>query len=247
MTLITRATNEWTFTSVKKREAKDYIGFEIELDGRNPRISRSALTIYLEQLAAAHNVRVVVEHDASLINGMELVVNPMTYGAIDELSPFFIKLFRDMTNNGFINDTNTAGGHIHFSAKAFGNTLETRNYNIRRVIKWFYKNKEDLMKYALRREGRVSFQFYDDFTSDKFSAVNTRHRNAADAIETVEFRIFKGLTDMTTLRANVELLKLIVSTVRDRSKDLEAMSLNDLVTASKRSHKNAYAHWLSVK
>lgn len=237
--VLTKEIGDLTFHYSGHAQRKLYLGVELEFDGYNP--TRNGVSVADDICAILGNAGLKASHtyDGSLSRGREVVTHPATLDVYKELTPAFLKVFRTLTETGYIDTNNNAGGHVHVSRRVFGKDMETRNANVERLVKWVYANRNDFRKFAMR-DSRFA-EYVNHVVDNKFVAINTMHRN------TIEFRMFSGLKMLPNLLANLELVELIVMTLTTGSvRRLEDFKFGDLIVALKRTHKNAYNHWLSV-
>lgn len=239
---IIKTIGRYTFHAIGHHSQRDYIGFEIEVDGRNVDSSMQRLhQAICTNILTAGGLASHCTHDGSLRNGFELITHPATLDYLKAIEPTLYKLWKFLTENGYNNDLESAGGHIHVAKRTLGKTLARQDENIERLIKWVYRNREQFITYCERESRYARYIDYRDDDS-KYVAVNTAHT------KTIEFRMFNGLTSLANMLANAELVTLIIKTLTNYgSKHLEDYTLETLILANARSHKNAYNHWLAVK
>lgn len=238
---ILKVDGDYVKHSLGHHSQKDYLGFEIEVD------QRRNLGTMLTERHANECVRILKDgglmahwtHDGSLNNGFELITHPATLDYIRAVEPTLTKLWRYLNAAGYNNDTGSAGGHIHVARRTLGKTIETQDANIDRLIKWVYRNRNEFIKFAMRESGYATYINYRD-DSVKYVAVNTKHK------KTIELRIFSGLTSLTNMKANAELVALVIRTLTSPYKRLEDYTLDSLIKDDYRSHRDAYNHWMSL-
>jgi hypothetical protein len=237
--VLTKEIGGLTFHYTGHAQRKLYLGVELEFDARNPRRSGEDVAHNVCSILKDAGLKATHTYDGSLNNGREVVTHPATLDVYKELTPAFLKVFRTLTDSGFIDTTNNAGGHIHVSRRVFGKDMETRNANVLRLVKWVYANRDEFRRFSMRDSQYAEYRDY--VSNDKYTAINTCHS------ATIEFRIFSGIKMLPNLLANLELVELIVMTLTTGSvRRLEDFTLGTLIVALKRTHKNAYNHWLSV-
>jgi hypothetical protein len=244
MKLIKKEMKNLQFSSVQGRESKMYFGLELELDAERYKYMSSAVMQHFTMFKAnlqRQGVKCAVVSDCSLYTGRELVIHPMTESAYKIYRPAFVQLFRDVINLGSIDTAGKTGGHIHVSARSFGNNLIKRERNIDRLIRWVYDNKEDFVKFAMRNSVWAIYKPNIEHTKgEKYSAIGITDKG------TIEFRFFKGVKSIDMLDTNIQFIKLLVKTLTNPAKYLEDHSLESLILSNARAHKHVYDHWLSV-
>lgn len=255
-TLIIKNIGEYQHISTRKREQMLKIGLEYEFASDNARISADDHAEIIVQYWKNIGINVENAYDGSLSDyGREMKFPPMTESAYNALSFAFIKTFQMSQANGYVDTRNRSGGHLHVSIKALGNEMSKRLHNMRRLVDWFYANKEQIERFAMRgnsdwaRFVRWSDDYLDDTSSyARYRAVNFftnnhRYRNA----KTFEIRIFAGYRNAEQLLANVQLVKMITNSLNGATaRVLENYDLNALIFANRRNAPNAFNHWLAV-
>jgi len=237
-----------------EREARLFYGVEIEFDGNNPTVS--SYTVADNMISSIKNSGIEAYHegDGSLYNGREVVVHPCTYSVLEMKAHAFIKAFRIATNAQYTNNNQRAGGHIHVTRRALGKSKETQNLVINKMISFLQLNKEAVIKFSGRDEGR-----FNQWSAIKSSYVyptrnDMRERyphNRYQAInlcnsKTVEFRIFNAWTDINSFLASVQFVKLLVKTAKAKHKSLANHTLDELIEAHAKNYKELAMYWRSL-
>jgi hypothetical protein len=135
---------------------------------------------------------------------------------------------------------NTCGLHVHVNRTAFGDTEEDQDACIARILYFFEKHWEELLKFSRRTprqlERWAARYGYKDRPMDildeakkhclgRYTCVNLTNRN------TIEFRIFRGTLKYNTLLATLELVDRICDVALCLSdEDLKAMSWTTFVS-----------------
>lgn len=110
----------------------------------------------------------------------------------------------------------TCGLHIHVNRDAFGNTEGLQDVRIARILYFFEKNWEELLKFSRRTQSQLNQWAarygYKDQPGEildhakkggeggRYSCVNLQNR------DTIEFRIFRGTLKYNTLIATLQLV-----------------------------------------
>lgn len=113
----------------------------------------------------------------------------------------------------------TCGLHIHISRKAFGETIAQQDATIARVLFFFEKHWEELLKFSRRTQRQLEqwatrYGYKEqpreilDFAKKgghggRYTCVNLQNEN------TVEFRMFRGTLKPNTIFATLQLLDRI--------------------------------------
>lgn len=238
--ILTKTIGEYTYHYTGHAQRKLYMGVEWEMDSNRPADTGGNVAMKIANILRDGGLMTSIEHDGSLTYGRELITHPATLDVYKQLTPHFLKAFRVLMDSNFTDLENKTGGHIHISRRVFGKDLETRNRNVNRLVAWVYREKESFKKFAMR-DSRWAV-YYDRPVPEKYSAINTIHQN------TIEFRMFSGYKMFNNLIANLELVELIAMTLTTGSvRVLEDLTFDALLMSYKRTHKDAYNHWLSVK
>jgi len=126
-------------------------------------------------------------------------------------------ILREAVSMGYrSHQSGTCGLHVHVSRDAFGSTASEQDAAIARVLYFFEKHWEELLKFS-RRTSRQLDQWaarygYKDHPREildhakkgggrgRYSCVNLQN------VETIEFRIFRGTLKLNTLIATLQLV-----------------------------------------
>ena len=163
--------------------------------------------------------RLYCKHDGSLDEGFELVSHPMSLRYHQEEMPWE-KLLRAAAEMGYTShQAGTCGLHIHVSRTAFGNTEAEQDTAIARVLYFFEKNWEELLKFSRRTQRQLDrwaarYGYKEQpreilehakkgCHAGRYTCVNLQNRN------TIEFRIFRGTLKYNTLIATLQMVDRI--------------------------------------
>lgn len=190
-----------------------YFGIELEIDsGGESNVNAEELL----QIANTGEERAYCKHDGSLEDGFEIVTHPMTLAYHLETMPWAALLHR-ATELGYLSHkAYTCGLHIHVNRDAFGETEAQQDACIARILYFFEKHWDELLKFS-RRTPRQLDQWaarygYKDHPMEilnhakkgggggRYSAINLQNR------DTIEFRIFRGTLKYNTLIATLQLV-----------------------------------------
>lgn len=243
-----------SFHYLENRQRRFYLGVEIEIDADRPTTSSVEMGDAVCNAISNAGLKVASKYDGSLNRGREIITHPATLDVYKKTKHGFIKAFRWLQENNWIDANNNAGGHVHIARRVFGKDIATRDENIKRLIGWVYLNRDEFKKFSQRDSDWAKYKPASDFgyhtfpdgtrsyNGSKYEAINYLHRN------TIEFRVFSGIKMVDNLLANLELVELIVMTLTRKSvRNLEDYTLGQLIEIYKKTHSNAYNHWLSVK
>ena len=193
-----------------------YFGVELEIDleGEDEENAYRLL-----EIANRYNEYLYCKHDSSLTDGFELVTHPMslTYHCRD--MPWN-DVMRSAVRMGYrSHQTDTCGLHVHVSRNAFGDTEEDQDAAIARLLYFFEKHWEELLKFSRRTayqmEQWAARYGYKDrpkeildhakkgYSKGRYSSINLQNR------ATIEFRIFRGTLKYNTLIATLQFIDLL--------------------------------------
>lgn len=248
-----------TFYSQSHHESKFYLGCEIECDGGR---SRDSVLVRAKQLLNRNGLfNIDIHGDGSLgPSGFELVTAPATLGAIKQSAPQWVMFFMLLAQNGYnINENaSSAGFHIHLAKRSLGKTRDTQKENIMKINKFIGRNADAWSKYTGRLlSNRWACWYPDPFDRcDRYQLVNVwtdKTRGYSYGLKqgkTVEFRGFSYCSNFTQYLAMCELVNRLASVATDASKNMDAMTLGDLLNADKyavamRTNPNAYMWYVA--
>lgn len=192
-----------------------YFGLEIELDkgGKHSDNAETLMGILGSDFTYAMS-------DGSLSNGFEIATMPASYAHLMGVDWESFK--RTAVSLGYrAHDTSTCGLHIHIDRRAFGSDYDKRDLGIMKFLFLVERCWEQMVKFSRRTSNNLDQwaqsyrrgygdpddpeKLYDYAKRDlsKYRSVNLCHSN------TVEVRIFRGTLNPTTLRATIQLIKIL--------------------------------------
>ena len=191
-----------------------YFGVELEIDGAGEsRLNASKIL----SVANAEQEHIYIKHDGSLNDGFEIVTHPMTLDYHLNQMPWAAILAKAKELGYKSHQAGTCGLHIHVNRSAFGNTEEERDAVIARILYFFEKHWEELLKFS-RRSHKQLRQWANRYglkeqpkdildhakgDQERYTCVNlTNYR-------TIEFRMFRGTLKLNTLIATLQLIDRI--------------------------------------
>ena len=197
-------------------EGPRYFGVELELDDGG---ECAANAVALLNIANREGEYAYIKHDGSLSDGLELVTHPMSLDHQLHRMPW-AQLCREALSMGYISHrASTCGLHVHVSRRAFGETERAQDAAIARVLYFFEKHWEELLKFSRRTPRQLErwaarYGYKErpmeilDFAKKgghggRYTCVNLQNR------DTVEFRMFRGTLKPNTIFATLELLDRI--------------------------------------
>lgn len=207
-----------------------YFGVELEIDGAGES-ERNAQTLC--NIANRHGEMVYIKHDGSLNDGMEIVTNPMTLEYHLKEMPWKELLAKAKELGYLSHKAGTCGLHIHVNRTAFGETEAEQDECIARVLYFFEKHWEELLKFSRRTRSqleqwaaRYGLKEHPKDILDhakgnyaRYTCVNLTNQH------TVEFRMFRGTLKANTVIATLQLLDRICDVaIYFTDEELKAMS-----------------------
>lgn len=218
-----------------------YFGVELEIDGAGE-LSANAKRVL--DIGNADEEHIYCKHDGSLNDGFEIVTHPMTCGYHLKRMPWRAILDEAIAMGYQSHKSRTCGLHVHVSRSAFGPTEEEQDACIARVLYFFEKHWEELLKFSRRTElqlkrwaARYGYKEQpkeildrakSGYGGGRYSCVNLQNR------ETVEFRIFRGTLKLNTIFATLQLIDKLCDVAISLSDDeLKALSWTSFVAGIK--------------
>ena len=190
-----------------------FFGVELEIDGAGEDRDNAR---ELLGIANRENQLIYCKHDGSLADGFEIVTHPMSLEFHQNTMPW-AEVMREAVSMGYTShQAGTCGLHIHVNRDAFGNTEGLQDVRIARILYFFEKNWEELLKFSRRTQGQLNqwaarYGYKDQpreildhakkgGEGGRYSCVNLQNR------DTIEFRIFRGTLKYNTLIATLQLV-----------------------------------------
>ena len=215
-----------------------YMGVELEIDcaGELTKNARALLDI-----ANAEQPLIYCKHDGSLDDGFEIVTHPMSLNFHKDKMPWESLMAKAVQMGYRSHQANTCGIHVHVSRDAFGDNETDQDNAIARVLYFFEKHWEELLKFSRRTprqlERWAARYGYKDTPGDilsyakkgcgpgRYVCVNLQNQ------DTIEFRIFRGSLKYNTLIATLQLVDRICDVALYLSdEELKSMSWTTFVS-----------------
>lgn len=197
-------------------DAPRYFGVELEVDDGG---ELSASAQELQAIANQSDELIYCKHDGSLSDGFEIVTHPMTLEYHCHSMPWQAILSKAVSLGYRSHRTSTCGLHVHVNRNCFGVTEEQQEACIARVLYFFEKHWEELLKFSRRSEQQLNrwasrYGYKEQpkeildhakkgYNGGRYTCVNLGNS------ETIEFRIFRGTLKFNTLIATLQLLDKI--------------------------------------
>ena len=214
-----------------------FFGVELEIDGAGEDSDNAAEILHI---ANAEQPMAYCKHDGSLDEGFEIVTHPMTLDFHLHGMPWE-RIVEEAKKLGYTShQAGTCGLHVHVNRTAFGNTESAQDAAIARVLFFFEKFWDELLKFSRRTQGQLNqwaarYGYKDQPKEILDHAKSGRHAGRYTAVnltnaDTVEFRMFRGTLKHNTLIATLELLDCIIdAAIYLTDDDLKAMSCSSFM------------------
>lgn len=191
-----------------------YFGVELEVDDAGELNTNAAKIV---DIANCSEERIYCKHDGSLNEGFEIVTHPMTLDYHLKEMPWAAILNRAREMGYLSHQAGTCGLHVHVNRTAFGETESEQEEVIARILYFFEKHWEELLKFSRRTHKQLK-QWADRYglkehpkeilddakgNRERYTCVNLTNT------DTIEFRVFRGTLKLNTLIATLQLLDRI--------------------------------------
>lgn len=220
-----------------------YFGVELEIDGAGE-VSGNAQRIL--DIANAIDESAYCKHDGSLDEGFEVVTHPMTLPYHVSTMPWPDILSAALELGYTSHRARTCGLHVHVNRSTFGATEEELDACIARVLYFFEKHWEELLKFSRRTELQLKrwaarygykeqpMEILDHakkgYGGGRYSCVNLQNR------DTVEFRMFRGTLKYNTVIATLQLVNRVCDVAISLSnEEMKALSWTSFVAGVQES------------
>lgn len=218
-------------------EGSRYFGVELEIDGAGES-NRSASAIL--DVANRKDEHLYCKHDGSLNDGFELVTHPMTLDYHLQEMPWREILEKAKSLGYKSHQCGSCGLHIHINRDAFGETPEEQDECIARILYFFEKHWNELLRFSRRSISQIERwaaryglkehpkEILDhakkSFRGERYTCVNLTNAS------TIELRIWRGTLKLNTFFATLQLIDRICDVALYLSdRELKAMSWSTFV------------------
>lgn len=219
-------------------EGTRFFGVELEMDEGGEDTDNAS---ELVEIANAKQELVYCKHDGSLNDGFEIVTHPMTLAFHQNEMPWKALLQRAAELGYRSHQAGTCGLHVHVNRDSFGRGTARQDACIARILYFFEKHWEELLKFSRRTSGQLAqwaarYGYKDQpgeildhakkgCHNGRYSCVNLQNR------DTIEFRIFRGTLKWNTLIATLQLVDWICSVaVSFSDEEIKAMPWTTFVS-----------------
>ncbi|MBR6509448.1 MAG: amidoligase family protein [Clostridia bacterium] len=196
---------------------KRFFGVELEVDCGGECDDNAAAVMRIGNGSGLEHI--YCKHDGSLDEGFEIVTHPMTIDYHLKEMPWKNVLTRLKTLHYLSHQAGTCGLHIHVNRTSLGETYEDQEETIARILYFFEKNWDELLKFSRRTNHQLqqwaARYGYKDKPKEildhaknggnngRYSCINLYNSN------TIEFRMFRGTLKLNTIIATLQLVNKI--------------------------------------
>ena len=215
-----------------------YFGVELEIDGAGESRSNAQelLEIFNEEYPFAY-----CKHDGSLEDGLEIVTHPLSLEVHLKRAPWKALMAHAVYLGYTSHQAGTCGLHVHVSRRAFGETEREQDRAIARILYFFEKHWEELLKFSRRTQAQLNrwasrYGYKDQPQEILDHAKKGCHAGRYTCVnltndDTIEFRIFRGTLKYNTLIATLQHIDKICDVALFLSdEELKAMSWTTFVS-----------------
>lgn len=204
-----------------------FFGVELEIDEAGECTSSARALMAVANRDGAH---AYCKHDGSLEEGFEIVTHPMSLDYHLTQMPW-AEVCRKAVSLGYLShQAGTCGLHVHVSRAAFGDTPEKQDAVIARILYFFEKHWEELLKFSRRTPAQLNrwaarYGYQEQPKDILEHAKDDRHASRYTCVnltnaDTIEFRIFRGTLRVNTILATLQLLDRICDVALALSDDV---------------------------
>lgn len=193
-----------------------YMGVELEIEDGGESSSNAKELLSIANRSYEH---IYCKHDGSLEEGFEIVTHPMTLDYHREGMAWADILHKAVAMGYKSHQAGTCGLHVHVNRSAFGSTEDEQEACIARVLYFFEKHWEELLKFSRRTQRQLDrwaarYGYKEQpreilehakkgYHGGRYTCVNLQNDS------TIEFRMFRGTLKLNTLIATLQLVDRI--------------------------------------
>lgn len=235
-----RSINEYYYkpSPIFYGEGKRFFGVELEVDSAGEDDDSADAVM---EISNRRSTRVYCKHDGSLDDGFEIVTHPMTLNYHRREMPWK-HVLDELVDMGYLSHkANTCGLHVHVNRTAFGDTPAEQDACIARILYFFEKHWEELLKFSRRTEYQLSRWAarygYKEQPKDildhakkgtqggRYVCINLENAN------TIEFRMFRGTLKLNTIIATLQLVdKVCDAAISLSNEEMKSLSWTTFVS-----------------
>lgn len=197
-------------------EGDRFFGVELEVDEGGECDDNAEIVI---NIANRDCDRIYCKHDGSLNDGFEIVTHPMTLEYHVNSMPWSAVMDKLLHMGYLSHQASTCGLHIHVNRTAFGETNDEQDECIGRLLYFFEKHWDELLKFSRRTQRQLdrwaARYGYKDHPKEMLEHVKKGASYGRYVCinllnhDTIEFRIFRGTLKLNTLIATLQLVNRV--------------------------------------
>lgn len=214
-----------------------YFGVELEIDEAGERERNAEKLLDIGNRNINH---IYCKHDGSLEDGFEIVTQPMALDYHLNCMPW-AEIMQEAVKMGYrSHQAGTCGLHVHVSRDAFGDSSESQDVVIARVLYFVEKHWNEMLKFSRRTQRQLdrwaARYGYKDHPGEMMEHVKKGYGNRYTCVNltnetTIEFRIFRGTLKYNTLIATLQMVNRICDVAIYLSdNELKALSWSEFVS-----------------
>ena len=222
-------------------EGQPHYGVELEIDCGGEYDSSAE---DFDGIANRKHPHLYFKHDGSLDDGIEIVSHPATLDYHLHHIPWEAVMRRARELKYLSHTARTCGLHIHINRAALGETVEEQENTIGRIVYFFEKFWDQILRFSRRTEGqanRWASRYGCSTVNPKESMKDAKNsglgRYTAVNLEplfTVELRIFRGTLRYNTFVATLQFVdKLCRDAITMTDEEFQTMTWNDFAASVK--------------
>ncbi len=223
-------------TNAENTSTKFYMGVELEIDDGDD------VNEAIDDLECAGGSSIYMKHDGSLgDSGIEIVTHPATLDYHMYKFPWK-KIIEAAKNNGYSShDAGTCGLHVHVGREELGNTEAEQNDTVKKVIILVERYWGEVVNFSRRKDSQINewasrpdiHDWFAGHHSEEHYRMNIAARYGrtrytainVDNYNTIEFRVFRGTLNYTTLIATLQFVQTLVEYAKFHSyEEVESVS-----------------------
>ena len=222
-----------------------FMGVELEIDGGGEINSHAES---LMDIANANGLEhIYCKHDGSLEDGFEIVSHPTSLDYHLTEMPWG-SILSKATSMGYTSHlARTCGLHVHVSRNAFGGTEAEQDAVIARILYFFEKHWDELLKFSRRTPRQLEqwaarYGYKEQPMEILDHAKKGRHGGRYTCVnltntDTIEFRMFRGTLKLNTFLATLQLVDRICDVALYMTdEEIKAMSWTTFVSGCANNH-----------
>jgi hypothetical protein len=176
------------------------------------------MAVLVKERFGPQNVYVV--HDGSIQDGIEIVSHPFSWQSYKKTREQWDDLLNYVKSKGWSGEGKRCGFHVHMTKNAF------QPFQLYKFLKFFYEEKNKPFVYVMAGRKATSYSIISKKDVENLPKVAKNKKNEPaegshyhavnlNNHDTVEVRLFKGLTEPFEFHKNIEFLMALFEFSRD--------------------------------